>query len=86
MPARYDKWTVPRTLLAVSAGEFAAQTAQARLLASGVSASLAATQSYEAGRAREREILAYWIALQSVKKVRRGSKTRLQYPLETQEA
>ena len=86
MPARYDKWTVPRTLLAVSVGEFAAQTAQARLLASGVSASQAATQSYETGRAREREILAYWIALQSIEKPRRGSKIRRPVPLETQEA
>ena len=60
MPAKYDKWTVPRALLAISAGQFVTQTARARLLASGASTELAATQSSALGREREREILAYF--------------------------
>ena len=60
MPARYDKWTVPRALLAISAGQFVTQTARTRLLASGASTELAAKKSFDLGRAREREIIAFF--------------------------
>lgn len=63
MPCKYDKWTVPRVLLAVSVGEKAAEVARARLLREGQSESVAAAESARIGLKEQTEVMEYWLAL-----------------------